>query len=71
MKRVPARAAALKCGELMLADPQLRFTDFERDSLLGYIRELEALPAAEGDFIDLCLRRHGKIKGFQPESCGL
>lgn len=66
-----ARTAALKCGELMLADPQLRFTDFEKDALLGYIHELEALPEAEGDFIDLCLRRYGKIKGFRPESYGL
>jgi methanol--5-hydroxybenzimidazolylcobamide Co-methyltransferase len=66
-----ARAAALTCGELMLADPQLRFTRFEKASLMGYLSELESLPEREEDFIDLCLDRYTQVKGFQPQSYGL
>ena len=66
-----ARAAAFKCGELMLGDPQLRFTSFEKDSLLGHMKELEALPEGESEFIDLCLDKYGKLKGFRPSSYGL
>lgn len=66
-----ARAAAFKCGELMLADPLLRFTAYEKDSLQGYLKEMEALPEVEEDFIDLCLRKYGKVKGFRPASYGL
>jgi methanol--5-hydroxybenzimidazolylcobamide Co-methyltransferase len=66
-----ARAAAIKCGELMLGDPLLRFTAYEKDSLLGYMKEMEALPETEADFIELCLRKYGKVKGFRPASYGL
>jgi methanol--5-hydroxybenzimidazolylcobamide Co-methyltransferase len=66
-----SRAAALKCGELMLGDPQLRFTTFEKDSLLTAMRELESLPDNEDDFIGLCLDRYSKVKGFRPSSYGL
>lgn len=66
-----ARAAALTCGELMLGDPLLRFTVHEKDSLLGYMKELESLPELEADFIDLCLHKYSKIKGFKPASYGL
>jgi methanol--5-hydroxybenzimidazolylcobamide Co-methyltransferase len=65
------RAAALTCAELMLADPQLGFTAFEKESLLGYMRELENLPVAEADFIDLCLDKYRKVNGFQPAAYGL
>lgn len=65
------RAAAVKCGQLMLGDPLLRFTAYEKDSLLGYLKEIEALPETEADFIDLCLRRYDKVKGFSPASYGL
>lgn len=65
------RAAALTCGALLLGDERLRFTAFERESLLGYMKELEALPEDEGSFIDLCLSRYGKVKGFRPSSYGL
>ncbi|NJD06970.1 MAG: methanol--corrinoid methyltransferase [Methylococcaceae bacterium] len=68
---VRAKAAATVCGELMLGDPQLRFTSFEKESLLGYMAEMEALPATEADFIDLCLKRYGKVKGFRPAAYGL
>ena len=66
-----ARAAAITCGELMLGDPLLRMTAFEKESLLAYMQELEALPEAEEDFIDLCLNRYAKVKGFRPASYGL
>ncbi|HEX5392232.1 MAG TPA: methyltransferase MtaB domain-containing protein [Rhodocyclaceae bacterium] len=66
-----SRAAAMKCGELMLADPQLGFTAFEKESLLGYMKEMEALPEKEEDFIDLCLDKYRKVKGFLPEAYGL
>ncbi len=66
-----ARAAALKCGELLQSDPKLEFTAFERQSLQGYLLELEGLPSTEEDFIDLCLGKYGKVKGFRPASYGL
>jgi methanol--5-hydroxybenzimidazolylcobamide Co-methyltransferase len=65
------RAAALRCGELLLGDPQMRFTDYEKESLLGYMREMEALPVVEADFIDLSLRKYSKVKGFRPAAYGL
>jgi methanol--5-hydroxybenzimidazolylcobamide Co-methyltransferase len=66
-----ARAAAMTCGELMLTDPQLRFTTFEKESLLGYMKEMEALPAKEEDFIDLCLDKYRHVSGFMPQAYGL
>jgi methanol--5-hydroxybenzimidazolylcobamide Co-methyltransferase len=66
-----ARAAAIRCGELILGDPQLRLTVFERESLKGYMEEMEALPDKEADFIDLCLKKYSKVKGFRPASYGL
>jgi methanol--5-hydroxybenzimidazolylcobamide Co-methyltransferase len=66
-----AKAAALTCGNLMLSDPLLKFTAYEKESLEGYMKELESLPDHEADFIDLCLQKYSKVKGFQPESYGL
>jgi methanol--5-hydroxybenzimidazolylcobamide Co-methyltransferase len=66
-----ARAAAIRCGELMLGDPQLRLTVFELASLQQYMKEIEALPDKEADFIDRCLEKYRKVKGFQPASYGL
>ena len=66
-----ARAAANKCGELMMNDPLLRMTVFEKESLLSYMKEMQSLPDKEEDFIDLCLSRYGKVKGFRPASYGL
>ncbi|MES9990827.1 MAG: methyltransferase MtaB domain-containing protein [Candidatus Thiodiazotropha sp.] len=66
-----ARAAAITCGELMLADPQLQFTNFEKEALSGYMAELEKLPQHEQDFIDLCLHKYADVKGFLPEAYGL
>jgi methanol--5-hydroxybenzimidazolylcobamide Co-methyltransferase len=66
-----SRAAAMTCGELMLNDQQLQFTTFEREALLGYMKEMEALPDAEDDFISLCLDKYRQVKGFLPEAYGL
>jgi methanol--5-hydroxybenzimidazolylcobamide Co-methyltransferase len=65
------RAAAITCGELMLADEQLQFTDFQKTSLMGYMAELEGLPEQEQDFIDLCLDKYAQVKGFLPQAYGL
>ena len=66
-----ARAAALKCGELIFEDSRLQLTVYERDALAHYMAELDKLPEDESDFIDLCLTRYAKIKGFRRESYGL
>ncbi|MFZ6029060.1 MAG: methyltransferase MtaB domain-containing protein [Chloroflexota bacterium] len=66
-----ARAAACKCGELLLGEAQLSLTNFEKEALLGYMKELDALPEDEADFIDLCLHKYSKVKGFKPASYGL
>lgn len=66
-----AKAAAMTCGELMLGDPQLKLTAFEKESLQGYMQDMEALPDTEADFIDLCLQKYSKVKGFNPASYGL
>jgi methanol--5-hydroxybenzimidazolylcobamide Co-methyltransferase len=66
-----AKASALICGELMLGDAQLRFTQFEKESLQRYMSDMEALPDSEEDFIDLCLRKYCRVKGFNPSFYGL
>jgi methanol--5-hydroxybenzimidazolylcobamide Co-methyltransferase len=65
------KAAAVKCGELMLSDPKLKLTVFERESLQGYMKDMEKLPAKEGDFIDMCLKKYANVKGFVPSAYGL
>jgi methanol--5-hydroxybenzimidazolylcobamide Co-methyltransferase len=66
-----ARAAAMTCGELMLGDPQLQFTAFEKECLLGYMKELQSLPDKEDDFIDMCLDKYAHVTGFLPQAYGL
>jgi methanol--5-hydroxybenzimidazolylcobamide Co-methyltransferase len=66
-----AKAAATTCAALMLADPELVFTAFEKESLLGYLEQLRDLPAQEEDFIDLCLSKYRTVKGFRPAAYGL
>lgn len=66
-----ARAAAITAGELILGDPKLQMTAFEKESLLAYMKELAVLPDREEDFIDLCLKKYGGVKGFRPGSYGL
>lgn len=66
-----AKAAAMKCGELMLGDAKLKLTGFEKESLQGYMKDMEALPAKESDFIDMCLKKYAKVKGFVPAAYAL
>jgi len=66
-----AKAAALKCGELLLGEEQLQFTTFEKESLETYLKKIELLPDTEDNFIDMCLQKYSKVKGFRPESYGL
>lgn len=68
---VRGKAAAVRCGELMLGDPKLRLTQFEKDSLNGFMKDLDALPLKEADFIDMCLKKYSGVKGFNPASYGL
>jgi methanol--5-hydroxybenzimidazolylcobamide Co-methyltransferase len=66
-----AKAAAQKCGELMLGDANLKLTAFEKESLQGYMKDMEALPDNEGDFIDMCMKKYAKVKGFIPAAYAL
>jgi methanol--5-hydroxybenzimidazolylcobamide Co-methyltransferase len=66
-----AKAAAMKCGELMLGDPKLKLTAFEKESLQGYMKDMEGLPEKESDFIDMCLKKYAKVKGFVPGAYAL
>ena len=66
-----AKAAAVKCGDLILGYLMLRLTQFERESLMGYMKDMEKLPAKESDFIDMCLKKYAKVKGFNPAAYGL
>ena len=66
-----AKAAATKCGELMLGDPKLKLTAFEKESLQGYMKDMKALPDKESDFIDMCLKKYRTVKGFIPAAYGL
>ena len=65
-----ARAAALKSGELILEEPQLALTEYEKSALTGYLKILENLPGDQENFIDLCLHDYAGIKGFRKESYG-
>jgi len=66
-----AKAAALKCGELMRGDARLKFTVYEQEALQGYLQALETLPETESEFIERCLCRYGSMEGFKPASYGL
>jgi len=66
-----AKAAALKCSELMRNDQQLRFSAYESVSLNTFTKEIEQLPDNEPDFIDKCLSKFTKVHGFNPASYGL
>jgi methanol--5-hydroxybenzimidazolylcobamide Co-methyltransferase len=66
-----ARAGAMKAGEIILADAQMKLTALEKDALEKAMKDMEALPDAEGDFIDQCLAKYKDVKGFNPGSYGL
>lgn len=66
-----ARAGAMKAGEIILNDSQMKLTELEKTALDNAMKELEGLPDAEGDFIQMCLDRYKDVKGFNPGSYGL
>ncbi len=65
-----ARAGALKAGEIINSDEKMKLTTLEQTALDNALRDLEALPDAEGDFIDMCLDKYKNVKGFNPASYG-
>ncbi|GAW91061.1 methyltransferase MtaB domain-containing protein [Calderihabitans maritimus] len=67
-----AKAAALKAGELMMNDSQLKMSKFERESLQNALRILDGLPDKEEDFISECIDIYKKlVPGFNPANYGL
>jgi methanol--5-hydroxybenzimidazolylcobamide Co-methyltransferase len=66
-----ARAGAIKAGEIILGDKQMKLTGLEKDALNKAMKDLKALPDAEGDFIDACLQKYKNVKGFNPAAYGL
>lgn len=66
-----ARAGAMKAGEIILGDAKMKLTAHEKNALEKAMKDMEALPANEGDFIDKCLKKYKDVKGFNPKSYGL
>lgn len=66
-----ARAGAMKAGQIIMGDAQMKLTALEKDALETAMKDLEALPDAEGDFIDQCLAKYKDVFGFNPASYGL
>ena len=66
-----ARAGAQKAGEIILNDPKMKLTALEKNALETAMKEMDALPDAEGDFIAMCLDKYKDVHGFNPASYGL
>ena len=66
-----ARAGAIKAGQIILGDAKMKLTALEKKALNTAMKDLEALPDAEGDFIQMCLDKYKDVKGFNPGSYGL
>ena len=66
-----AKAGAIKAGQIILGDAQMKLTALEKGALEKAMKDLEALPADEGNFIDQCLAKYKDVKGFNPASYGL
>jgi methanol--5-hydroxybenzimidazolylcobamide Co-methyltransferase len=66
-----ARAGAVKAGQIILGDAKMKLTAHEKEALSKAMKELEGLPASEGNFIDMCLKKYKNVKGFNPASYGL
>jgi methanol--5-hydroxybenzimidazolylcobamide Co-methyltransferase len=66
-----ARAGAIKAGQIILGDAKMKLTALEKKALQNAMKDLEALPDAEGDFIQACLDKYKNVKGFNPGSYGL
>ena len=66
-----ARAGAVKAGQIILGDAKMKLTAHEKEALEKALKDLEALPDGEGDFISMCLKKYKNVKGFNPASYGL
>jgi methanol--5-hydroxybenzimidazolylcobamide Co-methyltransferase len=66
-----ARAGAMKAGEIILEDAQMKLTSLEEEALKKAMADMKALPDDEGTFIDQCLDKYKNVKGFNPDSYGL
>jgi methanol--5-hydroxybenzimidazolylcobamide Co-methyltransferase len=66
-----ARAGAMKAGEIILADAKMKLTAHEKGALEKAMKDMQALPDKEGNFIDMCLSKYKDVKGFNPKSYGL
>lgn len=54
-----------------MGDPKMKLTALEKKALQNAMKDLEALPDAEGDFISTCLDKYKNVKGFSRASYGL
>ena len=68
---VSARAGAIKAGQIILGDSKMKLTSLEKDALQKAMKDMEALPDNDGDFIDMCMKKYKNVKGFNPASYGL
>lgn len=66
-----ARAGAMKAGQIILGDSRMKLTALEKEALEKAMKDMEALPESEGDFISMCLNKYKNVKGFNPASYGL
>jgi len=66
-----AKAGAMQAGEIILGDAKMKLTALEKGALTKAMKDMEALPAKEGDFIDMCLKKYKDVKGFNPAAYGL
>jgi methanol--5-hydroxybenzimidazolylcobamide Co-methyltransferase len=61
----------MKAGQIIQGDAKMKLTALEKDALGKAMKDLEALPDGEGDFISMCLKKYKNVKGFNPASYGL
>ena len=66
-----ARAGAMEAGKIIMGDSKMKLTAHEKGALTKAMKDMEALPAKEGDFIDMCLKKYKDVKGFNPKAYGL
>ncbi len=66
-----ALAGAKMAGSIVLEDSKMKLTDLEKSALEGAMKDMDALPDDEGNFIDMCLDKYKNVHGFNPVSYGL
>jgi len=64
-------AVPSEAGQIILGDSKMKLTALEKKALDTAMKDLDALPDAEGDFIDQCLDKYKDVHGFDPSSYGL